>query len=872
MEQLGKIAFKWKLVLMILIPLVSLAWFTTGNIQRASALKSETSDILLLTDLSVKSSTLVHELQKERGASAGFLGSSGSKFTTALPEQRKLTDQMASVFTTSLAEIEGQLRPEIQQTLKTAKQHLSKLDQIRKDVSALKVSTKQAVATYSAMNTHLIEIIAFLPKLSSVGEINNADTAYVSFILSKERAGIERAVLASAFAKDQFVDGSYLQLNQLIVEQNTYFERFSSLAKNGHKSALETLKNEAPFVESSRLRKVALDNAEAGGFGVEAEYWFKEKKKKINLLKDFETMLSESIIQLVTGINETAKSSYALALAITLISTLGSALVAWIIARSILHQLGTDPEHLRSLTHEIAHDNLDVSFSDEGRKITGVFASLRTMRDKLRDQIQNEREAAAGENARIREALDNASNNLMFVDNDLKSIYSNKAMGKFISSLMQRNSNIQEENLTENLLRSACDDSAEQISLLKSATNPGKIEFTTANHTIRLVYSPVSNDTKAKTGMVVEWQDITEQVLIQDEIRTIINAAKAGNLAQRIDTSSTLGFFCYLSTAINELLAVTERAVKDTGSVIASVAHGDLSSTVDAEYEGSFGQLKSDVNTTIHKLTEVVSEISNSAELVKTRSAEISVSTGNVSERTERQAANLEETAASMEEMTSSVRQTADNANRANELAASALAQAKQGGEVVHEAVAAMTEITDSSNRIAAIIGVIDEIAFQTNLLALNAAVEAARAGEQGQGFAVVASEVRNLAGRSATAAKEIKSLIEESVNKIEGGSELVGASGSTLEHIVTSVSEVVEIVNSIASATQEQRLGIEQVNRAVSEIDESTQDNASLVEESAVASRSMRDQAQHLKEMIGFFNARDTASDTDTFEYKRAS
>lgn len=872
MEHLSKITLKWKLILLIVIPLASLTWFTMGNIQRTSALKTETFEILLLADLSVKSSTLVHELQKERGASAGFIGSAGTKFVSALPEQRKLTDQMANAFTHALSDIEGQLRPEIEETLNTAKQHLARLDDIRSDVSALAVSTKQAVATYTVLNTHLIEIIAFLPKISSVGEINNADTAYVSFILSKERAGIERAVLASTFAKNQFIDGSYLKLNKLIVEQDTYFERFSSLAKKEHKQALEALKNEAAFVESNRLRHVALDKAAIGGFDIDPEYWFKVQTQKINLLKNFESMLSESIVQLVKNVNEAANTSFKIGLTITLISTLGSLLIAWIVSRSILRQLGTDPEHLRSLTYEIAHDNLDVSFSDNGREITGVFASLRTMRNKLRDQIQCEREAAQGENARIRNALDNASNNLTFVDNDLKSVYTNKAMFAFVNKLVQQDSKLEGELLTENVLRASCNDANQHISALKAATSPGKIEFTTSGHTVRMVYSPVSDENNVKSGMVIEWQDITEQVLIQEEVRTIIDAAKAGILTQRIDTTSTLGFFHYLSTAVNELLEVTERAVIDTGSVISAVAHGDLTSTIEAEYEGSFGQLKSNVNATIHKLTEVVSEISTSAELVKTRSDEISESTSNVSRRTERQAANLEETAASMEEMTAHVRQTADNANRANQLAASALTHANQGGDVVHKAVTAMTEITESSNRIAAIIGVIDEIAFQTNLLALNAAVEAARAGEQGQGFAVVASEVRNLAGRSATAAKEIKGLIEESVKKIQGGSELVGASGTTLKHIVTSMSEVVEIVDSIAFATQEQRQGIEQVNHSMSQIDETTQDNAVLVQESANASQSMRDQAQHLKEMIGFFRTNATPDYAESIPEKRVS
>ncbi len=207
-----------------------------------------------------------------------------------------------------------------------------------------------------------------------------------------------------------------------------------------------------------------------------------------------------------------------------------------------------------------------------------------------------------------------------------------------------------------------------------------------------------------------------------------------------------------------------------------------------------------------------------------------------------------------MEEMTSTVRQNADNARQADQLASSAREQAEKGGAVVGNAVAAMGEITTASKQIADIIGVIDEIAFQTNLLALNAAVEAARAGEQGRGFAVVASEVRNLAGRSATAAREIKDLIKDSVGKVEEGSRLVDESGQTLGEIVTSVQQVSDIIAEIAAASEEQSAGIVQVNEAIAQLDEMTQQNAALVEQAAAASKSMGEQAHDLNEQVSFF------------------
>jgi methyl-accepting chemotaxis protein len=244
---------------------------------------------------------------------------------------------------------------------------------------------------------------------------------------------------------------------------------------------------------------------------------------------------------------------------------------------------------------------------------------------------------------------------------------------------------------------------------------------------------------------------------------------------------------------------------------------------------------------------------------VRTGVEEISAGNANLSQRTDEQASSLEETAASMEQMASSVRQTADNAAQANQLAIAACQQAEKGGAVVTSAIEAMGGIDAASAKISDIIGVIDAIAFQTNLLALNAAVEAARAGEQGRGFAVVASEVRNLAGRSATAAKEIRTLIQDSVVRVGEGSRLVNESGRTLTEIVTAVKKAADIVAEIAAASREQSSGVEQVNRAVGQMEAVTQQNAALVEEAAASGESIVEQVKALNAMIARYKAGDS-------------
>ena len=302
-----------------------------------------------------------------------------------------------------------------------------------------------------------------------------------------------------------------------------------------------------------------------------------------------------------------------------------------------------------------------------------------------------------------------------------------------------------------------------------------------------------------------------------------------------------------------------ERSVAQTQQVIRSAVEGDLKVRVAVnDKDGDLKKMADSINMLLGNMADIVGKVKGAANEVYNGAEEISQGNTNLSQRTEEQSSSLEETASSMEQMTATVRQNADNAGQANQLASAARDQAERGGAVTANAVRAMTEINDASKRIADIIGVIDAIAFQTNLLALNAAVEAARAGEQGRGFAVVASEVRNLASRSAAAAKEIKDLIQDSVQKVEDGSQLVAQSGQTLEQIVLSVKKVCDIVAEIAAASREQASGIDQVNKAVTQMDAMTQQNASLVEQAAAASQSVAQQARNLTALMAAYQVSD--------------
>ncbi|MCB6182763.1 methyl-accepting chemotaxis protein [Leeia sp. TBRC 13508] len=321
-----------------------------------------------------------------------------------------------------------------------------------------------------------------------------------------------------------------------------------------------------------------------------------------------------------------------------------------------------------------------------------------------------------------------------------------------------------------------------------------------------------------------------------------------------METNTKQGFFKTLAETTNRLLDNTEKALNELADVFSALSRGDLTQRMASDFSGTLGQLKADSNSTIDRLTDIVIQIKEATDTITIASKEIAAGNQNLSSRTEQQAASLEETASSMEELTGTVKQNADNARTANQLARGASDIAVKGGDVVGQVVKTMDDINNASRKIVDIISVIDGIAFQTNILALNAAVEAARAGEQGRGFAVVASEVRTLAQRSAAAAKEIKGLINDSVEKTDQGARLVDEAGHTMGEIVTAVKRVTDIMSEIASASIEQSAGIEQVNQTVTQMDDATQQNAALVEQAAAAAESLDEQTQSLSMSVAAF------------------
>jgi len=463
--------------------------------------------------------------------------------------------------------------------------------------------------------------------------------------------------------------------------------------------------------------------------------------------------------------------------------------------------------------------------------------------------------------ARLQAAVEGSASNIMMCDADLNITFANPSVVRMLAARQGELHAVWPSLDTNNLVGQCIDqfhrNPAHQRALLSDPSRlPAKAEITVGDVEFEVNATYVAGPDGEYMGNMVEWKDITEEKDAERQIQGLIDAAVEGELDTRINATSYEGFMKGLGNGINNLMEAVVEPLKEGKRVMTSLAEGDLTQSMQGEFKGEFAELRDVINTSVTNLLNMVNDINEASGSISSGASEIATGNTDLSQRTEEQASSLEETASSMEEMTSTVRQNADNARTANTLASTAREQASKGGEVVNDAVAAMSEINQSSKKISDIIGVIDEIAFQTNLLALNAAVEAARAGEQGRGFAVVAGEVRNLAQRSAGAAKEIKSLINDSVEKVDEGSKLVDESGKTLEEIVEAVKKVSDIIAEIAAASQEQSSGIEEVNKAISQMDEMTQQNAALVEEAASASESMEEQAKNMIELMRFFDA----------------
>jgi methyl-accepting chemotaxis protein len=462
------------------------------------------------------------------------------------------------------------------------------------------------------------------------------------------------------------------------------------------------------------------------------------------------------------------------------------------------------------------------------------------------------------EAARLRSALDCSANMVMVANARGDIVYLNPTL----LEMMRRHEEVIRKDLPEfeadKLLGANFDvfhkNPERKHKMLDGLTGPTNLNILVGGRRMRLSTTPVTTVAGERIGTVADWQDLTDELRVQEQIGAVVDAMGNGDFSKRIEAAGIDGMLATIASGVNDLVDVVSGVVQEIGTSINALSTGDLTKRSKAEYNGAFGDLQRDVNATADRISTVVGELKAASASISNLVGEINAGASELSQRTESAAVSLEETSAATEEVSATVNQNAHHATEAQVVAASAEEAAKRGVDVVSGSGRAMSSIAESAKKVSEIVNVITGVAFQTNLLALNASVEAARAGEAGNGFAVVASEVRNLAQRCSEAADNVKTLIDETNFHVRDGVAQVTGAGEALKGILSASQNVAGIIGSIASASNEQAAGISEISKAINHLDELTQGNAGQVQNTAATVANLRDVAEQLAEITVFF------------------
>lgn len=781
----------------------------TSEVTSSLTSRTEMQAVSVVVDSGAYVAQVVHELQIERGMSAGFLSSKGEKNRDALMKQRTNVDAAMKRLQALPATDLPKSQLEAYKALTGIEENLNAK---RTDITNLTIAVPDAIGFYTGVIKHGIE---FMNNTVTVADVARASQALRVLIQAKEFAGQERAAGNAAFTATKFQNAALMQrFIQLGAQRKVLLDEFVKLAPPAQVEQLMQLRSSDLFAQLRAMEDGAVVKAFANEpLETPANEWFAASTNRINKFKEIEDDLGRVISLMAHSEVKSAGNMLWLMVLLSLTVLVG---VLWIyfrvVNKGIRDPLNMMVERIRGIANtsqfgqRVAYDAHD-EVGDAARAI---------------NQLLNNLEQSISEANKVVGAIANAD-------------FSQRMQGSYVGDL--------------NTLKQGVNGSADSVAFMMQELEKVMQGLASGRFDVQM-------DAKVpqafRDTVAVSFKKIHSVVA---DILNIMARMSAGDFAARVNADAH-GDILTLKNSINNSMSDLAEVVKLMSDVVGAQALGDLTHELSSGvFKGHLHDLKNAINYSAAKVKEVVDLAIDASMVVSDASSQVSQGAADLSARVQEQAAALEQTSATMHQMTSQVQANTTNARKVADLARNVQTQSVDGANVMQQTITAMQTISESSHKMAEIVSLIDGIAFQTNLLALNAAVEAARAGEHGRGFAVVASEVRALAGKSAAAAKDIKGLIDESVRRVDAGTALAQKSGDMLGDITHAVQEVAGMIEEIAHASHEQSEGIGQVHLAIAQIDAVTQQNAALVEETTAAAESLNSEATSLGKNMSFFN-----------------
>ena len=759
------------------------------------------------SELAVHINGVVHELQKERGLSAGFIASRGARFKSELGTQHADTNTARSALDSWLAS-GGRARLEgSNKTIEEARSELARLDATRAQISALELAGADSFNYYSASIERLTRVLEIAVAQAAELELARGMNAYLMFVLAKEQAGRERASINGLFAANAAADVKlHRRIITILTAQDTYLANFRTLAPPTWVVGLNAALDSSSGRDTARLRQIALERMELGDFGVEPTQWFAAITQKINLLKAEEDRIAAALLERARTLSGEATQRLALSVAMGAAVALAALLFSLQLS-GLLRGLRGNAEAAQRIAQGKLDERIEVRHHNELGEIEHALADVQqNLHLMIDDATQLVEAAVAGRLATRADASRHQG--------DYRRI-------------------VQGVNDTLDAVIGPLNVAADYVDQIARGAIPARITDT---------YNGDFNTLKNNLNTAID----AVNALVADAAM-LAQAAVEGRLATRADASRHQGDYRRIVQGVNDTLDAVIAPINEVKRVMVALSNGDLTQKITDDYAGDFLVLENAVNESMDKLAEVIEQVRGAADALTNAAGQVSATAQSLSQSSSEQAASVEETSASIEQMSASINQNSENARITDAMASKSSTEAGEGGGAVKSTVEAMKNIAGK-------IGIIDDIAYQTNLLALNAAIEAARAGEHGKGFAVVAAEVRKLAERSQVAAQEIGELAGTSV-------QLAERAGKLLDEMVPSINKTSDLVQEIASASQEQTAGVGQINNAMGQLNKATQQNASASEELAATAEELGGQAGQLQELMDFFSLSHTDS-----------